>query len=109
MVAELPDRGDINGDGVVSYEMIEGDPENIDAQYCTEYSIKALSVLGKSESQYLQAFRAHFFLTFPPVLCNFFHWLLHNYASLSGVLVNLVFNRPFQLWIGRFIFCLICL
>lgn len=46
MVAELPDRGDINGDGVVSYVMIEGDPENIDAQYCTEYSIKALRDAG---------------------------------------------------------------
>mgnify|MGYP000731901524 CR=1 FL=1 len=38
---------DINGDGVVSYVMIEGDPENIDAQYRTEYSIKALTDAGK--------------------------------------------------------------
>ena len=49
MVAELPDRGDINGDGVVSYVMIEGDPENIDAQYCTEYSIKALRDAGGTD------------------------------------------------------------
>ena len=46
IVAELPDHGDINGDGVISYIMIEGDPENIDAQYRTEYSIKALTDAG---------------------------------------------------------------
>ena len=33
MVAELENHGDINGDGKISYIMIEGDPENIDAQY----------------------------------------------------------------------------
>ena len=36
MVAELENHGDINGDGKISYIMIEGDPENIDAQYRTE-------------------------------------------------------------------------
>ncbi|MBR3345143.1 MAG: substrate-binding domain-containing protein [Solobacterium sp.] len=46
IVAELPDHGDINGDGKISYVMIEGDPENIDAQYRTEYSIKALTDAG---------------------------------------------------------------
>jgi methyl-galactoside transport system substrate-binding protein len=46
MVAELPNKGDINGDGKVSYIMIEGDPENIDAQYRTEYSVKALKDAG---------------------------------------------------------------
>ena len=46
MVAELPNNGDINGDGKVSYIMIEGDPENIDAQYRTEYSVKALKDAG---------------------------------------------------------------
>ena len=46
IVAELADHGDINGDGKVSYIMIEGDPENIDAQYRTEYSIKALTDAG---------------------------------------------------------------
>ncbi len=46
IVAELPDHGDINGDGKVSYVMIEGDPENIDAQYRTEFSIKALTDAG---------------------------------------------------------------
>ena len=47
IVAALPDKGDANGDGVVSYVMIEGDPENIDAQYRTEFSIKALTDAGK--------------------------------------------------------------
>ncbi len=46
IVAELPDHGDINGDGEVAYVMIEGDPENVDAQYRTEYSIKALEDAG---------------------------------------------------------------
>lgn len=32
----------MNGNGKVDYIMIKGDPENIDAQYRTEYSIKAL-------------------------------------------------------------------
>ena len=46
MVAALDNKGDIKGDGKVSYIMIEGDPENIDAQYRTEYSIKALTDAG---------------------------------------------------------------
>ena len=46
IVAALPDKGDVNGDGTVSYVMIEGDPENIDAQYRTEFSIKALTDAG---------------------------------------------------------------
>ena len=46
IVANLPDHGDINGDGKISYIMIEGDPENVDAQYRTQYSIKALTDAG---------------------------------------------------------------
>lgn len=46
IIRDLPDHGDINGDGVVSYVMIMGDPENIDAQYRTEYSVKALTDAG---------------------------------------------------------------
>ncbi|OUN39780.1 LacI family transcriptional regulator [Faecalibacterium sp. An77] len=41
-------EGDINGDGVITYIMCKGDPENIDAQYRTEYSIKALEDAGKT-------------------------------------------------------------
>ena len=46
IIAELPNKGDVNGDGVVSYIMIEGDPENIDAQYRTQFSIKYLTDNG---------------------------------------------------------------
>ena len=46
IVAELANHGDINGDGKISYIMIEGDPENIDAQYRTTFSIKALTDAG---------------------------------------------------------------
>jgi methyl-galactoside transport system substrate-binding protein len=47
IVLELPDQGDIDGDGVIRYVMIVGDPENIDAQFRTEFSIKALKDAGK--------------------------------------------------------------
>lgn len=46
IIAETETKGDINQDGVVSYVMITGDPENVDAQYRTEYSIKALKDAG---------------------------------------------------------------
>ena len=46
IIAELANHGDVNGDGKVSYIMIEGDPENVDAQYRTEFSIKALVDAG---------------------------------------------------------------
>ncbi len=46
IVVGLENHGDVNGDGTVSYIMIEGDPENTDAQYRTEYSIKALTDAG---------------------------------------------------------------
>lgn len=46
IVRDLPNKGDMNGDGVVKYVMIEGDPENPDAQYRTEFSIKALTDAG---------------------------------------------------------------
>ena len=46
IVLALDNKGDINGDGVVKYVMVIGDPENPDAQYRTEYSIKALTDAG---------------------------------------------------------------
>ena len=46
IVLGLDNKGDINGDGKVSYVMIVGDPENPDAQYRTEFSIKALNDAG---------------------------------------------------------------
>lgn len=39
IIADLPNKGDINGDGTLSYVMIMGDPENVDAKYRTEFSI----------------------------------------------------------------------
>lgn len=46
IVLALDNKGDVNGDGKVSYVMVVGDPENIDAQYRTEFSIKALTDAG---------------------------------------------------------------
>ncbi len=46
IVAALDNKGDMNGDGVVKYIMVQGDPENIDAQYRTEFSVKALNDAG---------------------------------------------------------------
>ena len=46
IIAALPDHGDINGDGKVSYVMLVGDPDNVDAKYRTEFSIKAMEDAG---------------------------------------------------------------
>ena len=46
IIAETENKGDWNGNGVVDYVMIMGDPENVDAQYRTEFSIKALEEAG---------------------------------------------------------------
>ncbi len=40
------DKVDLNGDGKIQYIMVEGDPENVDAQYRTEFSVKALTDAG---------------------------------------------------------------
>ncbi len=45
-IAELENKGDADGDGVVRYVMIQGDPENVDAQYRTEKSIEAMKAAG---------------------------------------------------------------
>ncbi len=52
-ILETENKGDINGDGKVSYIMVQGDPENIDAQYRTEYSIKALEDAGMETEELL--------------------------------------------------------
>lgn len=46
IVAALENKGDYNGNGTIDYVMIMGDPENVDAQYRTEFSIKALTDAG---------------------------------------------------------------
>lgn len=39
LISDLDNKGDLNGDGKLQYVMVVGDPENVDAQYRTEYSI----------------------------------------------------------------------
>lgn len=47
IIADLGlDKVDLNGNGKIDYIMIEGDPENVDAQYRTEFSIQALTDAG---------------------------------------------------------------
>jgi methyl-galactoside transport system substrate-binding protein len=53
LIADLDDMGDLNGDGVLSYIMIQGDPENIDAQYRTEFSISEYEALTGLETNLL--------------------------------------------------------
>jgi methyl-galactoside transport system substrate-binding protein len=40
IVAELENKGDLNGDGKLQYVMVVGDPENVDAQYRIQFSIE---------------------------------------------------------------------
>ena len=51
LILDTETKGDLNGDGVVKYIMIQGDPENIDAQYRTEYSVKKLEDEGVKVEQ----------------------------------------------------------
>ena len=51
LILETANKGDINGDGKVSYIMVQGDPENVDAQYRTEFSVKALTDAGMEVEQ----------------------------------------------------------
>ena len=53
-ILETETKGDINGDGKVSYIMIQGDPENVDAQYRTEFSVKALTDAGVEVEELLK-------------------------------------------------------
>ena len=47
IIADLGlDAVDFNKDGDIDYIMIKGDPENVDAQYRTEFSVKALEDAG---------------------------------------------------------------
>ncbi|MCI7814101.1 MAG: substrate-binding domain-containing protein [Lachnospiraceae bacterium] len=53
IVLETANKGDINGDGKISYIMVQGDPENVDAQYRTEFSVKALTDAGMEVEELL--------------------------------------------------------
>lgn len=47
MIVDLGlDAVDFNKNGKIDYIMVEGDPENVDAQYRTEFSVKALTDAG---------------------------------------------------------------
>ena len=46
IIFDQENHGDLNGDGTVSYIMIMGDPENSDAQFRTEFSVKYLTDNG---------------------------------------------------------------
>ena len=49
IIAELPNKGDLNGDGTLQYVMVVGDPENIDAKYRTQYSIEQYAQASHNE------------------------------------------------------------
>ncbi|HZJ85814.1 MAG TPA: galactose ABC transporter substrate-binding protein [Erysipelotrichaceae bacterium] len=53
IIYNLDNHGDVNGDGVVSYITLMGDPQNVDAQQRTEFSIKQLEENGQ-ETQNLK-------------------------------------------------------
>lgn len=46
IILELPDKGDINGDGIVTYIVIGGPADHLDAQLRTETCCKALTDQG---------------------------------------------------------------
>ena len=48
------DAIDLNKNGKVDYIMVEGDPENVDAQYRTEFSVKALTDAGMEVEELLK-------------------------------------------------------
>lgn len=46
MILDTDNKGDFNGDGKISYVMVQGDPENVDAKLRTEFSVGALTDAG---------------------------------------------------------------
>ncbi|WZU03195.1 substrate-binding domain-containing protein [Erysipelothrix sp. D19-032] len=59
MIAGLPNKGDINGDGKISYITLMGDPANVDAQQRTEYSIKGYEAKGGAVNLLAQPYQAN--------------------------------------------------
>ncbi|MDI9518891.1 MAG: galactose ABC transporter substrate-binding protein [Bacillota bacterium] len=53
LIADLENKGDLNGDGVLQYIMIVGDPENVDAKYRTEFSISQYLEVSGNEVEKL--------------------------------------------------------
>ncbi len=58
MILALADKGDLNGDGVINYITLLGDPGNVDAQQRTEYSIKALDDAGAKSNALASPYQA---------------------------------------------------
>lgn len=54
IIAELANKGDLNGDGKVSYLMIQGDAGNVDAEQRTQYSIETLEKTIKTNKLDIQ-------------------------------------------------------
>lgn len=46
MIWDLENHGDVNGDGVINYITLLGDPANVDAQQRTEFSIRGYEAKG---------------------------------------------------------------
>ena len=69
IIAATENKGDFNGNGTVDYAMIMGDPENVDAQYRTEYSIKAQEDAGLKVNKLYEQ-RAHFNNEVDVIFCN---------------------------------------
>lgn len=59
IIAELDDKGDINGDGVVSYITLKGDPGNVDAEQRTEFSIRQLTEMGVESKALAEPYEAN--------------------------------------------------
>lgn len=59
IIAATPDQGDINGDGKISYIMLQGDPQNVDAQQRTEFSIRALEDAGLTPHALSEPYQAN--------------------------------------------------
>ncbi|MDO5028621.1 MAG: galactose ABC transporter substrate-binding protein [Bacillota bacterium] len=59
MIADTPNQGDFNGDGKISYIMLQGDPQNVDAQQRTDFSIKALVDAGLTPDPLSEPYQAN--------------------------------------------------
>lgn len=53
IILESPNKGDLNGDGIISYVMLKGEAGNEDSEFRSEYAVKALFEGGmKAEMLY---------------------------------------------------------
>ncbi|MBF0776575.1 LacI family transcriptional regulator [Streptococcus azizii] len=59
IIAATDSKGDLNGDGVVNYITLFGDPANVDAQQRTTYSVKALEDAGIKKAALAEPYLAN--------------------------------------------------